>query len=128
MFIADDVTDIGSKATWCASLNGALIVMPRSILDKMGPVLKYFPAKHPHRTAFFSNGFRVKHGRIVDLLEKSNAVEALRHLGGPPRVRGRRLPACLQFYHVADLSLSNFMCFLDMSESNGKQERQIVLF
>ena len=91
MFIADDVTDIGSKATWCASLNGALIVTPRSILDKRGPVLKYFPAKHPHRTVFFSNGFRVKHGKIVDLLEKTSQWKICDTLEDPP---GSAAAAC----------------------------------
>ena len=83
LFIADDIADIGSMATWRASLNGGWIVTPRSFLDKKGPVLKYFPAKYPHRTVLFSTRFRVKHRKICDILEGTSGWKVCDTLEDP---------------------------------------------
>ena len=124
LFIADDIADIGSMATWCASLDGGWIVTPRSFLDKKGPVLKYFPAKYPRRTVFFSTRFRVKHRRICDILEGTSGWKICDTLEDP-RVSAAaacRLvsssimwPICLYPFHVF------WTCL-------GQTEKNIVLF
>ena len=126
LFIADDVADIGSMATWCASLGGGWMVTPWSFLDKKGPVLKYVPARHPRRTVFFSNGFRQKHRKICDMVEATR-WKICGTLEDPrvPAAAACRLVSssimllvCLYPFHV-------FWTCLSQAE---KQDRQLALF
>lgn len=69
LYIADIVTNIGGRATWCAVLNGGTIVTPQAFIDQKGPILRYCAAKESRRVVFLSERFREKHSEVTKIFE-----------------------------------------------------------
>lgn len=64
LFIAKDVADIGTRAKWCAVMQGALVITPNGI-DQNGPALKYCRGNKHRRFVFMTEKFRTKHAEAV---------------------------------------------------------------
>ena len=68
IFIARDITKLGTRSQMCAVGNGCFVVTPDVVLVGRGPQIKYKPAIVTERHIFMSSRFREKHIAIGPLL------------------------------------------------------------